>query len=150
MDFGLRTGDIFALYDGLNVIVEEVSDTLLPYSRNQQISCKKILLRGVEQPDFTDIWIEDIGSLRYGLNPPKPGDTRLIYACRYIQDYYRDKYEYQFDFHAGDADGVYVSLGECVGKNAFSNDKEYLDACENKFLTFDLLRLYKCIGCHSK
>lgn len=145
MDFGLKVGDIFALYNGLNVTVEEVSDTILPYSRNQQISCKKILLRGIEQPDFTDTWIEDIGSLRYGLNPPKAGDSRLIYACRYISDYYRDKYEYQFDFQVGDVYGMYVSLGECVDKNAFNNDKEYLDARENKFLTFDLRDDTLCI-----
>ena len=138
MDFGLEIGDAFALFDGLNVRVEEVTDTLLPYGRNQQISCKKILLRGIEQPDFTDTWIEDIGSLRYGLNPPKAGDTRLIYACRYIWDYLRDKYEYQFDFHVGDMHGVYVPLGKSVDVSAFNNDKEYQDACENKFLTFDL------------
>ena len=145
MDFGLKTGDIFALYDGLSVIVEEVSDTLLPYSRNQQISCKKILLRGIEQPDFTDTWIEDIGSLRYGLNPPKAGDTRLIYACRYIWDYLRDKYECHFDFHAENVHGVYVALGKSIDESAFNSDKEYQDACENKLLTFDLRNDTLCI-----
>ena len=145
MDFGLRTGDIFALYDGLNVIVEEVSDTLLPYSRNQQISCKKILLRGIEQPDFTDTWVEDIGSLRYGLNPPKAGDTRLIYACRYIWDYLLDKYECHFDFHAENVHGVYVALGKSIDESAFNSDKEYQDACENKLLTFDLRNDTLCI-----
>ena len=145
MDFGLKTGDIFALYDGLSVIVEEVSDTLLPYSRNQQISCKKILLRGVEQPDFTDTWIEDIGSLRYGLNPPKAGDTRLIYACRYIWDYLLDKYECHFDFHAENVHGLYVALGKSIDESAFNSDKEYQDACENKLLTFDLRNDTLCI-----
>lgn len=145
MDFGLKVGDIFALYDGLNVTVEEVSDTILPYFHDQQISCKKLLLRGVEQPDFTDTWIEDIGSLRYGLNPPKAGDTQLIYTCRYVLDYYRDKYEYLFDFCIGDVHGVYVSLGKSVDESAFNNDKEYLDACENKFLTFDLRNDTLCI-----
>ena len=146
MDFGLKVGDIFALYNGLNVTVEEVSDTILPYSRNQQISCKKILLRGIEQPDFTDTWIEDIGSLRYGLNPPKAGDSRLIYACRYTSDYYRDKYEYQFDFLIDDVRGVYVPLGKSVGESTFGSSEAYLDACDDKYLTFDLRGDTLCIG----
>ena len=148
MDFGLAVGDTFALYDGLNVKVEEVSDTLLPYGRrgNQQISCKKILVRGIELPDFTDMWIEDVGSLHYGLNPPKAGDTRLIYTCRYISNYYLDKYEYQFDFRIDDVRGVYVPLEKRVGEDVFGSHEAYLDACDDKYLTFDLRGDTLCIG----
>lgn len=145
MDFGLAVGDTFALYDGLNVKVEEVTDTLLPYWDGELISCKKIQLRGIEQPDFTDMWIEDIGSLRYGLNPPNAEESRLIYARRYVP-YSSRIYECKFDFRVDDIRGVYAPLEKRVGEDVFGSHEAYLDACDDKYLTFDLRGDTLCIG----
>lgn len=140
MDFGLKTGDIFALYDGLSVIVEEVSDTLLPYSRNQQISCKKILLRGVEQPDFTDTWIEGIGSLRYGINPPRAEESHLLHSSMSMEECeeYCDYCTFVFEFQKDDLRATRVMLGEEIYEDAFLDYSEYEEAHNNKFMTFGL------------
>ena len=85
MDFGLEVGDIFTLYEGFDVVVEQKSDTLLAFW-NAQMTCKRLLLRGVEQPDFTDTWIEGIGSLRYGINLPKAWDTYFLHSNLYMEE----------------------------------------------------------------
>ena len=125
MDFGLEVGDTFALYDGLNVTVELISDTVMHKS-----SCKVLYLRGIEQPRFTDVWIEDIGSLRYGINPPQTGETHLIS----VED---DEMIYRFNFLTDSACGMYVRYGKVVDEWEWDWN-EYEAAQANRRLTFDL------------
>ena len=136
MDFGLKVGDTFALYDGLNVIVEQRADTLMECWWGKTV-CKTLYLRGIEQPDFTDVWIEDVGSLRYGLNPPSPEETYLIYSTVYTEE---DEFEFAcyFGFQAGDVRGIPIALGEYVKEKDFSSDEEYKAAHAGNLLTFEL------------
>lgn len=125
MDFGLEISDTFALYDGLHAIVEQVSDTVM----NKE-PCKTLYLRGVEQPDFTDVWIEGIGSLRYGINPPQVGETRLIF----MED---DELIYKFNFQYNNVRGMTVRYRK-VDEWEWENWREYEAAQNNYRLTFDL------------
>lgn len=140
MDFGLKVGDVFTLYDGCNVVVEQQSDTLLT-CWNAQKTCKKLHLRGVEQPDFTDVWIEGVGSLRYGINPPKAEETYLLHSSLYMGEGskdYSDCRTFIFEFHKDDLHATMVTLGEEIHEDAFSDYNEYMEAHENKLLTLDL------------
>ena len=140
MDFGLEVGDIFTLYEGFDVVVEQKSDTLLA-CWNAQMTCKKLLLRGVEQPDFTDTWIEGIGSLRYGINPPKAEDTYLLHSSLYMEECkdYCDYCTFIFDPQKDDLYATMVTLGEEIYEDAFSDHNEYMEAFyEDKLLTLDL------------
>ncbi len=71
MDFTLEPGEVFRAYDVINVDnyvdyqVISVSDTILYASSCKSRRC--IYLQNVKQPQDTDIWIEGIGSLKYGL-----------------------------------------------------------------------------------
>lgn len=147
MDFGLEVGDIFTLYEGFDVVVEQKSDTLLT-CRNAQLPCKKLQLRGVEQPDFTDIWIEGIGSLRYGINPPQAEDIYLLHTSLYMEEG-KDYCGYCTFIFEPQKDNLYatmVTLGEEIHEDAFSGYNEYMEAHENKFLTFDLRKDTLYIG----
>lgn len=140
MDFGLEVGDIFTLYEGFDVVVEQKSDTLLA-CWNAQMTCKKLQLRGVEQPDFTDTWIEGIGSLRYGINPPKPKNTYLLHSSLYMEECkdYCDYCTFVFDPQEENLYATIVTLGEEIYEDAFSDYNEYMEVFyENKLLTLDL------------
>lgn len=134
MDFGLKVGDTFALYDGLTVKVEQQSDTLMTCWWNEAV-CKTLYLRGIEQPDFTDVWIEGVGSLRYGINPPHPGNTHLIYSSLYTEEM---DVVYGFDFLDNDVRGMLVELGEYLTEKDFSSSEEYEAAHANNRMTFGL------------
>ena len=136
MDFGLEVGDTFALYDGLNVTVEQRADTLMECWWGETV-CKILYLRGIEQPDFTDVWIEDVGSLRYGLNPPSPQETHMMYSSVYTEEEGLE-FECHFDFQVGDVRGISVALGEDVGEEDFNSYEEYEAAHAGNRLTFDL------------
>ena len=137
MDFGLEVGDTFALYDGLNVIVEQKTDTLMKCWWGEETVCKTLHLRGIEQQDFTDVWIEDVGSLRYGINPPKAGNTHLIYSSLYVEEY-RDIIAYEFDFQENNLRGMSVRYGEKVNEEDFGSYEEYKAAHAGNRMTFDL------------
>lgn len=138
MDFGLEVGDIFTLYDGLNVVVEQCSDTLVTHN-DVQILCKKIHVRGLEQSDFTDVWIEGIGSLKYGINPPKAGECHLLHNSLYLEQcHFCDDCTFTFDFQEENLCGMDVMLGEEVYKSNFPNVQEYQNAFEDKLLEFEL------------
>ena len=140
LDFGLDVGDVFSLYDGFNVVVEQKCDTLLA-CWNAQMTSKKLLLRCVEQPDFTDTWIEGIGSLRYGINPPKAEDTYLLHSSLYMEECkdYCDYCTFIFDPQKDDLYATMVTLGEEIYEDAFSDHNEYMEAFyEDKLLTLDL------------
>ncbi len=139
MDFGLKVGDVFTLYDGCNVVVEQQSDTLLTCWDTQK-TCKKLHLRGVEQLDFTDVWIEGIGSLRYGINPPRAEETYLLHSSMSMEECeeYCDYCTFIFEPQKDNLYATMVTLGEEICEDTFSDHNEYMEAHENKFLTFDL------------
>ena len=139
MDFGLKVGDVFTLYDGFNVVVEQQSDTLLT-CWNAQKTCKKLHLRGVEQPDFTDVWIEGIGSLRYGINPPKAEETYLLHSSMFMEECeeYCDYCTFVFEPQKDDLCATMVELEEEIYEDAFSDYDEYEEAFYDKFMTFGL------------
>lgn len=139
MDFGLKVGDVFTLYDGCNVVVEQQSDTLLT-CWNAQETCKKLHLRGVEQPDFTDVWIEGVGSLRYGINPPKAEETYLLHSSMSMEECeeYCDYCTFVFEPQKDDLCATMVELEEEIYEDAFSDYDEYEEAFYDKFMTFGL------------
>ena len=72
-DYGLHVGDTFALYDDLNLIVESEADTLLitkVLTGKVEKKHKCLYLRGIEDTSFTDVWVEGLGSLHYGIFRP--------------------------------------------------------------------------------
>ena len=139
MDFGLKVGDVFTLYDGCNVVVEQQADTLLT-CWNAQKTCKKLHLRGVEQPDFTDVWIEGVGSLRYGINPPKAEETYLLHSSMSMEECeeYCDYCTFVFEPQKDDLCATMVELEEEIYEDAFSDYDEYEEAFYDKFMTFGL------------
>lgn len=71
-DFGLQQGENFSMTEMLNVRVERVCDTtIITPIFKEVIVCRKLYLRGVENPNFADTWIEHIGSVHYGIKRPK-------------------------------------------------------------------------------
>ena len=90
LDYSLQVGDVFALYEGFSLQVESVSDTLLSIKWGEEDDekieavCKRLRLRGIEQPSFEDEWIEMFGSMRYGINPPAKAEelthSNLMFA----------------------------------------------------------------------
>jgi len=73
LDYGLHVGDTFALYDNLNLIVEAERDTLLitkVLAGKVEKQYKCLYLRGIEDASFTDVWVEGLGSLHYGIFRP--------------------------------------------------------------------------------
>ena len=140
LDFGLDVGDVFTLDEGFNVVVEQKYDTILTCWDVQMVR-KKLLLRGVERPDFTDTWIEGIGSLHYGINPPEAEETYLLHSSLYMGEGSKDYSDYHtfiFEFHKDDLCATMVALGEEIHEYAFSDHNEYMEAHENKMLTLDL------------
>ena len=143
MDFGLKVGDIFFLNEGLNVVVEQRSDTLMRCWWTGETVCKTLYLRGIERPDFTDVWIEDVGSLRYGINPPHEGETHLIYSSLYAEG---DIIAYEHDFQANNLRGMSVRYGESVSEEDLGSQGEYEAAHSGRRLTIDLRNDTLCIG----
>ena len=90
LDYSLQVGDVFPLCEGFSLQVESVSDTLLSIKWGEEDDekieavCKRLRLRGIEQPSFEDEWIEMFGSMRYGINPPAKAEelthSNLMFA----------------------------------------------------------------------
>jgi hypothetical protein len=72
MDFSLEVGDKIDIYDGdpppyaYHFVVTSVSDTILDCSTDR-IPRRCLHVQVEEFPDETDVWIEGIGSLTYGI-----------------------------------------------------------------------------------
>lgn len=109
LDFGLEVGDVFPLYEGLSLQVEQVSDTLIAYGWVSEALCKCIHLRGVEDPTFQDMWVEGFGSVCYGITPPEKLEdlfkTHLLYAIS-------EGYIYMTNFSSDNLWGLEAPLGE--------------------------------------
>ena len=88
MDFSLMPGEVFHAYNAVNDMytdyrVTAVSDTILDSSTAKSSKC--IYLQSVENPQDTDIWIEGVGSLKYGIavhNPDRVDSNSCLVTCR--------------------------------------------------------------------
>ena len=109
MDFGLKVGDVFPLYEGFSLEVEMISDTLISSDWGTDVTCKRLHLRGVEQPAFRDMWVEGFGSVRYGINPPK-SIAKLL--CSDLMYAVSGEFIYMVNFSRDDKWGLEVPLGE--------------------------------------
>ena len=114
LDYGLQVGDIFPLCEGFSLQVEAVSDTTIVFMNwddcvQDSISCKRLHLKGVENPSFRDEWVEMFGSMRYGINPPAEagdlGQTHLMYAIS-------GEFIHMCDFNLPNVWGMEAVLGE--------------------------------------
>lgn len=114
LDYGLQIGDIFPLCEGFSLQVEAVSDTTIVFMNwddyvQDSISCRRLHLKGLEDPSFRDEWIEMFGSVCYGINPPTKaedfGQTDLMYAVA-------GGFDYMVDFSREGVWGMAPTLGE--------------------------------------
>ena len=114
IDYGLQVGDTFPLYEGFSLQVEAVSDTVAVFinwdeERLDSAVCKRLHLKGVEQPQFRDEWVEMFGSMCYGINPPAKaedlGQSHLMYAAF-------GEFIHMCDFSLQGAWGMEAILGE--------------------------------------
>ena len=135
-DTNLKTGDKLVLAEGFSVVVEALSDTAVIYGLEHEfdeeadtayLNCRRWHLRGVENPEYTDTWVEHIGSMKHGLHffdPEK--ETRLMYSWSTHPDYLTFTNTFNL--------GKYWSFGLQMGKknpDQFSTAKTALQY-ENK------------------
>ena len=112
-DFGLETDDKFHLYDDCEVVVESVSDTNvvnLIFSEEKYDNQRVLRLRGVEDASITDIWVEGIGSLHYGIERPTHAEDIKSQALAYCEVF--DSYNAKFLVDIGNVRGAGVELGQ--------------------------------------
>ena len=109
LDYSLQVGDVFPLCEGFSLQVESVSDTTLINEWMEERLCKRIELRGVEQPSYQDVWVESFGSVRYGINPPTEAEdfshTYLMYATSW-------DFNFTCNLNLSGAWGMVAPLGE--------------------------------------
>lgn len=91
LDFGLQANDQFTHHDGSQWIVESVSDTTLQYFGTR--FC--IHLRNSESGQ-KDTWIESIGSVHYGIDPPEDmADIDLYHLVSFSSEVW-DAYVFEY------------------------------------------------------
>ena len=114
LDYSLQVGDVFSLCEGFSLQVESISDTTIVFMNwddygQDSISCKRLHLKGVEEPSFRDEWVEMFGSMRYGINPPTKAEdfnqTHLMYAVS-------GEFIHMCDFNLPNVWGMEAVLGE--------------------------------------
>ena len=101
-DTNLKTGDKLALAEGFSLEVEAMSDTMILYSIDvllapdtYEVSYDSIFakyrrwhLLGVENPKYTDTWVEHVGSMKYGIHFPNPEKESLfLYSFLLDEDF---------------------------------------------------------------
>ena len=95
MDFTLQVGDVFQCADGESMTVTAVSDTILENSSDKSLR-QCIYLRDNFQSDCTDIWIEGIGSVTYGIIgmhwPDGIRNSALLKCCTPEETLFENKY----------------------------------------------------------
>lgn len=112
-DFGLDVGDTFKLYDDCEVVVESVSDTNVVniiFSEERYDNQRVLRLRGVEDTTITDIWVEGIGSLHYGIERPTQAEEIKRQTLAYCEVF--DSYNAKFLANIGNIRGTGVDLGQ--------------------------------------
>jgi hypothetical protein len=77
--------------------VEALSDTAVIFGLEHEfdqeadtayLNCRRWHLRGVENPEYTDTWVEHIGSMKHGLHfADTEKETRLMYSWSTHPDY---------------------------------------------------------------
>lgn len=121
-DTNLKTSDKLALTEGFTLAVEAVSDTSIIFGYDYdyendcydtiRVKCQRWHLRGVENPEYTDTWIEHFGSLKYGLCFPDPKvDSRLMYTHFGAGSQYGD-FIYLPTYNLGKYWGFGLQMGE--------------------------------------
>lgn len=121
-DTNLKTSDKLALTEGFTLAVEAVSDTSIIFGYDYdyendcydtiRVKCQRWHLRGVENPEYTDTWIEHFGSLKYGLCFPDPKvDSRLMYTHFGFGSQYGD-FIYLPTYNLGKYWGFGLQMGE--------------------------------------
>lgn len=136
-DFDLETDDKFHLYDDCEVVVESVSDTNvvnLIFSEKKYGNQRVLRLRGVEDASITDIWVEGIGSLHYGIERPKHAEDIKSQALAYCEVF--ESYNAKFLVNIENIRGAGVDLGQEIDPGII----ESIDPISNTdFLKFRLV-----------
>lgn len=133
-DFGLDVGDTFKLYDDCEVVVESVSDTNVVnsiFSEERYDNQRVLRLRGVEDASITDIWVEGIGSLYYGIERPTHAEDIKSQALAYCEVF--DSYNAKFLVDIGNVRGAGVDLGQEI-------DPEMIEGIYDLTLNTDFLK----------
>ena len=128
-DFGLETGDKFNLYDDCEVVVESVSDTNVVniiFSEERYGNQRVLRLRGVEDASITDIWVEGIGSLYYGIERPTQAKDIKSQTLAYCEVF--ESYNAKFLVNIGNVRGAGVDLGQEI-------DPEIIESTDPTFNT---------------
>ncbi len=79
IDMGLQKGDTFKMRNGMELIAKDVKDTTINFHYSEE-SRKCIHLQGKNDANYTDVWIEGIGSIRYGYFPENEGRAQRLLA----------------------------------------------------------------------
>ena len=79
IDMGLKVGDTFKMRNGEELVVTAVKDTTINFHYSEE-SRKCIHLQGKNDASYTDVWIEGIGSIRYGYFPENEGRAQRLLA----------------------------------------------------------------------
>lgn len=130
LDFGLQVNDVFTHHDGSQWVVESLSDTtVLYYGMYGSQLCMH--LRNSESSQ-ADTWIEGIGSLHYGINPPE--DMAVIDQYHLLSFAQWDWGSYIFEFIEDNisckkviGDKVEWYEGEDFINFSLKNNKLYVD-----------------------
>lgn len=133
-DFGLETGDKFHLYDDCEVVVESVSDTNVVniiFSEEKYDNQRVLRLRGVEDASITDIWVEGIGSLHYGIERPTHAEEIKSQALAYCEVF--ESYNAKFLVNVGNVRGAGVELGQEI-------DPEMIESIYDPTFSTDFLK----------
>lgn len=133
-DFGLETGDKFHLYDDCEVVVESVSDTNVVniiFSEEKYNDQRVLRLRGVEDASITDIWVEGIGSLHYGIERPTHAEEIKNQALAYCEVF--EAYNAKFLVNVGNVRGAGVELGQEI-------DPEMIESIYDPTFSTDFLK----------
>ncbi len=136
-DFGLNVGDNFKLYEDCEMVVESVSDTNVVniiFSEEKYDNQRVLRLRGVEDTSITDIWVEGIGSLYYGIERPTHAKDFKSQALAYCEVF--ESYNAKFLVNIGNVRGAGVDLGQEIDPGII----ESIDPISNTdFLKFRLV-----------
>ena len=136
-DFGLNVGDNFKLYEDCEMVVESVSDTNVVniiFSEEKYDNQRVLRLRGAEDASITDIWVEGIGSLRYGIERPTHAEDIKSQALAYCEVF--ESYNAKFLVDIGNIRGAGVDLGQEIDPGII----ESIDPISNTdFLKFRLV-----------
>ena len=77
IDMGLKVGDTFKMPNSEELVVTAVKDTTINlYESTETRKC--IHLKGKKDVGYTDVWIDGIGSLKYGFFPENDGKSQRL------------------------------------------------------------------------